>query len=341
MLDVYHPTDFDRLATAAENYILRAFGANLDLQPLAPAGLPHFLQDQYRFWKGTLMGQPTILMAVANTRPGTGATASFLKHRDLVKRELGASLVLMLLDRTTAAIRRQLVERKVGFVVPGTQLYVPEALLDLRERERTDVPATPARAQMSPTAQTLVLAALLGQQIEGANLTEVAERLRVAVMSVSRALDELEGHQVAKARHVGRQRRLHFALSGADLWRAVQPLLQNPVRATRTLVGELPDDVGLLAGESALAHYTMLAAPRVERRALAAARWKAAHRDLALKPATPFDDGQFEIETWSYDPRVLANGATVDPLSLYLTVRNHTDERVAQAADQLLEQFEW
>ena len=59
------------------------------------------------------------------------------------------------------------------------------------------------------------------------------------------------------------------------------------------------------------------------------------------RAATSFDDARFEIETWSYDPGVLATGETVDPLSLYLTVRNHADERVAQAADQLLEQFQW
>lgn len=341
MLEILRTPDYDRLATAAEDYILRSFGVRLDLEPLVPKGLPHFVQDQYRFWSGTLLGQPVILMAVKDTHPGTGVTANFIKHRELVKRDLGTSLVLMLLDRTTAAVRRQLVDRTVGFLVPGAQLYVPEAFLDLRERERSEIAPAPDKDLLSPTAQTLVLATLLGLQIDDANLTELAERFRVAVMSVSRALNELEAHDIAKARQVGRQRRLQFTKGGRDLWRTVEPLLQSPVRATRTLVGGRPDAVGLSAGESALAHYTMLATPRVERRALPAARWKEVSRDLELKSATSFDDARFEIETWSYDPRVLATGETVDPLSLYLTVRNHADERVAQAADQLLERFEW
>jgi DNA-binding MarR family transcriptional regulator len=341
MLEKPRSADFERLATAAEDYVLRAFGVKLDLAPLLPKGLPHFVKDQYRFWRGTLLGQPAILMAVTDTRSGTGATANFIKHRELIKRDLGASLVLMLLDRTTAAIRRQLVDRKVGFLAPGAQLYIPEAFLDLRERERSNIPSAPDKELLSPTAQTLVLGALLGLPIDNANLTELAERFGVAVMSVSRALDELEAHGIAKAKRIGRQRRLHFTKGSRDLWRAAEPLLQSPVRATRTLVGERLGTIGQLAGESALAHDTMLAPPRVQRWALPAARWKEVSRDLELKPATSFDDARFEIETWSYDPRVLAPGATVDPLSLYLTVRNHADERVAQAADQLLEQFEW
>jgi hypothetical protein len=47
------------------------------------------------------------------------------------------------------------------------------------------------------------------------------------------------------------------------------------------------------------------------------------------------------IETWTYDPRLLARDGFVDPLSLYLSVRHSRDERVAQAADRLLEPFGW
>jgi len=48
-----------------------------------------------------------------------------------------------------------------------------------------------------------------------------------------------------------------------------------------------------------------------------------------------------EIETWSYDPAALATSDVVDELSLYLSTRDHPDERVAQAADQLLENMSW
>jgi hypothetical protein len=69
-----------------------------------------------------------------NLPPGSGATAQYLKHREMVRHQLGADLVLLLLGRVPGAIRRQMMERKIGFIAPGAQLYVPEVFLDLRER---------------------------------------------------------------------------------------------------------------------------------------------------------------------------------------------------------------
>lgn len=147
--------------------------------------------------------------------------------------------------------------------------------------------------------------------------------------------------KIAKSKHVGRQRRLSLQYTGRELWHAVEARLQSPVRKVREVKGRLPDEVAPLAGESALAHYTMLSEPRIARRALAAARWKHITGQFGLAPATPFDHDRVEIETWSYDPHVLARQPAVDRLSLYLSVRHDPDERVAQAAAQLLETFEW
>jgi len=48
-----------------------------------------------------------------------------------------------------------------------------------------------------------------------------------------------------------------------------------------------------------------------------------------------------KIEVWSCNPRLLADGHTVDPLSLYLSLRNSPDERVQQQLEQLVEQVRW
>lgn len=85
----------------------------------------------------------------------------------------------------------------------------------------------------------------------------------------------------------------------------------------------------------------MLALPRVETRAVLAANWKSLQAIRSLKTATPFDDERVEVQTWTYDPRILAKNGVVDRLSLYLSVRGSPDERVQQAAQELLETFEW
>ncbi|ANT54418.1 hypothetical protein [Mesorhizobium amorphae] len=325
------------LAQAAEVYVQHAFGRRLELTPIVPANVPHFVLDRYMLWEGLLDGRTLVLMAIRE--PRQGPTTDYLKHRDLVRRQLGVDLILLLLDHVPNAIRRQMVERQIGFIAPGAQLYVPEALLDLRERAPTA--AIPASDQISPTTQLVLLAVLQGVALEDEHLTDLAERLHVSIMSISRTLDELEALQLAKARHVGRQRRLHMLLGGHELWEAIQERLQSPVRKVRLVSGRIENHIAPLAGESALAHYTMLAAPRVETRAVLSMHWMRLKERLALSPAAAFDDDRIEIQTWTYDPQILARDNVIDRLSLYLSVRGSPDERVVQTAEQLLETFEW
>ena len=327
----------EALAEGAEAYVQQAFGQRLELTPIAPTNVPHFVLDRYKLWQGSLSGRTLALMAIRE--PRQGATAEYLKHRDLVRRQLGVDLILLLLDHVPNAVRRQMVERQIGFIAPGAQLYVPEALLDLRERAPA-IASAPA-AQISPTTQLILLAILQGVALEDEYLTELAERFHVSTMSISRTLDELEALQLAKARHVGRQRRLHMLLGGRELWEAVHARLQSPVRKARVVSGRIENDVAPFAGESALARYTMLATPRLETRAILSSHWKRLEERLALIPASAFSDNRVEVQTWTYDPRILARDAVIDRLSLYLSVRESPDERVAQAAAELLETFEW
>jgi DNA-binding MarR family transcriptional regulator len=340
MLERVPEARLEALAEAAEAYVDDTFGERLGLVPVAPTNLPHFIIDRYAIWQGSLNGRTLLLMAIKEILPpGSGATAQYLKHRDLVQRELGADLVLLLLDRAPNAIRRQMVDRKIGFIASGAQLYVPEAFLDLRERAPAF--AIASAASISPTTQFLLLAIMQGRGLGDLNLTELADDLGVSIMSISRTLDELEALQLAKAHHVGRQRRLHMLLRGQKLWEAVQAQLQSPVRKVRVVCAQDGEKIGPLAGTSALARYTMLAPPRTETRAILAASWKNLAAADTLRPATAFDDERIEVQTWTYDPRILARNGVIDPLSLYLSVRGSPDERVAQAAEELLERFEW
>lgn len=337
MLDQMPAARLEALAEAAEAYADDAFGQRLRLVPVAPSNIPHFLTDRYGLWQGVLEGRTLVLMAVREARQG--ATADYLKHRDMVRRQLGVDLVLLLLDHAPSAVRRQMVDRKIGFIAPGAQLYVPEAFLDLRERAPTFAVAHTDR--ISPTTQLMLLAILQWADLEDRNLTQLADTLKVSIMSISRSLDELEALELAQPHHVGRQRRLRMRLTGRELWQAIQRNLQSPVRKVRLVSGRIDTGLVPLAGESALARYTMLTPPRIETRAILAASWKRIEEDLALRPATAFDDDRVELQTWTYDPGVLANDGVIDRLSLYLSVRENPDERVAQAAEELLEKFAW
>src|SRR5258706_255213 len=105
-----------RLARAAETYARDAFGVPTDLVPFFPEGLPHFLLDRYRFFRGPLLGRPAIFMALGDQ--SLGAVGDFLKHREIVRIALNVTLVILLLDVVPAPLRRRLVEKNIAFLSP-------------------------------------------------------------------------------------------------------------------------------------------------------------------------------------------------------------------------------
>ncbi|MBC8490626.1 MAG: MarR family transcriptional regulator, partial [Bacteroidetes bacterium] len=56
-------------------------------------------------------------------------------------------------------------------------------------------------------------------------------------------------------------------------------------------------------------------------------------------------EGRYYLEVWKYNPNTLAEGITeesnVDPLSLFLSLRDMQDERIEMALDQIIEKFIW
>ena len=53
------------------------------------------------------------------------------------------------------------------------------------------------------------------------------------------------------------------------------------------------------------------------------------------------EDANARIETWTYAPALLADGKGVDPLSLFLSLRDDPDERVQAALAAMMEGFTW
>jgi len=51
------------------------------------------------------------------------------------------------------------------------------------------------------------------------------------------------------------------------------------------------------------------------------------------------DEADARMESWKYDPWVLAENGTADPCSLYLSLRNSGDERVQKEIKFLIERL--
>jgi DNA-binding MarR family transcriptional regulator len=339
LLEKHQPSNQRRstLRKLLERYVLDAFGMTLKLEATKPPGLPHLILDRYILWTGRLANYDLLFMApkqdTANTLDG------LIRHRDAVRRAQPATPTLLVLEKMSAQLRRRLIEKKVAFVTPGFQFYLPDLLIYLRETYRAD--RRRISESLSPTAQVLVLGELLGHGNNELSATRLAEKYRVTPMSMSRALDELEAAELVKTRRSGTQRLLEYEHRGLPLWNAAQERLASPIRKSRFVKARTGPRGSLHAGLSALSALTDIAAPKTPCVAISSVDWKDISADGGFPPSQPYDAFRLEVQTWRYDPRVLTHREHVDHLSLYLSLRDEPDERVAAAADELLDNWQW
>lgn len=62
--------------------------------------------------------------------------------------------------------------------------------------------------------------------------------------------------------------------------------------------------------------------------------WKVLQLNKEVTELKIHESGSMEIEMWKYDPELFAWEGVVDPLSLYLSLKNTKDERVEMALEQ-------
>ncbi len=328
------------LTTAVRRYLNEVLGVSAPgVRPWARANeLPYFLRDAFEFSELELLGHPVVLaIGRAEQKQSLSEVRTWL---DKV-RALAGQPAVYVTDALASYERRRLIEQKVPFIVPGNQLYLPDLGLDLREYFRRRAPAT--EAALSPSAQAMLITALLHQpwQAEWQPST-VAVALGYTPMTLSRVVKELTGAGLATAYTVGRSRWLRMEQPARQTWERAKLVLRSPVKRT---VWVLPDGlaanrVGRLAGLSALASYSMLAEPKWPVYAVSAAEWKEA-TDAGVRELPEPVAGAQEWQLWSYSPALLPGAATVDPLSLTLSLEDNVDDRIQLALDELKGQLPW
>ena len=96
-----------------------------------------------------------------------------------------------------------------------------------------------------------------------------------------------------------------------------------------------------LAGESALAERSMLASPPIVCRAISRKEYKQLSDAEEIDPAWSNSPDYIQLELWKYDSKVLADQAGVDVISLALSLRENSDERIEQSVEEMMEGHKW
>jgi len=326
--------DQKELVARLTRHFRQVLSIGMDLKPwTGEAALPAFLRETYAFNATRLLGAPCIFLLDREARPTTPATIK--KHIFEVQKRWEGEVIYVAAGIHSAR-RKQLIDQKVPFVVPGNQVYLPMLGIDLREHFKS---VRGAGGSLSPVAQAALLRLLHLPDKGAVSLQEMAGSVGYSSMSMSRALDELESAGIGHSSIAGRRRLIELAGARRDLWERALPMLRSPVAESMPVHRDLLD--GPAAGLTALASYTSIAEPHTPVIAVSAAAWRPIRNELVQGQLSGTDTSLVEVEAWIYPPTAVVDGPVVDRLSLFLSLRDSADERVEAAVLELLAGMKW
>lgn len=319
------------------DYLESLSGQRPDLVDEKASALPLFLRDRYRIQSAHLFGR-RFLLALEKENWDPGSPGEYENQAAVLRSHLGETVVLVL-PLLPSYARNRMVRLGIPFIVPGSQMFLPMAMIDLRERFSQPKPEKGKR--LTPAAQCLVLYHLQREPLEDLPLGIIAEKIGYSAIMLTKVKDELEAADLCESSRQGRSITLGFKVHGRQLWGRVQPLLSSPVKKTHWLQGDPPSYPALAAGISALSQLTDISDDRRPTYALLSKTFQAnLERGLYHGCQGP-EEADLRLESWSYNPLLLGTNTRVDPLSLYLSLRDSPDERIQQQLETLIDDHPW
>lgn len=297
--------------------------------------LPFFLRNLYAFFEVPILETACLAMVAKDETEQTPATIR--KHILQVQKKWHHE-VIYVQQKVTAYNRKRLIEHKMPFVIPGNQMYLPFLGIDLREHFKKVRNTDP---RWSPSTQAVVLYALFHDDEPRFTPKKLAICLGYTPMTMTRALDELEGAGLGQIAMEGRERVLSFNRDKKELWENALETLRSPVKKRLWVKHSIDKPLGVKAGLFALAYYSALAEPLNPVFALAGKAWKGIKASKNLRVLEIAEPGACDLEIWSYPPELFAKDGVVDRFSLYLSMQAFDDERVESALEEMMEQVAW
>jgi hypothetical protein len=221
-------------------------------------------------------------------------------------------------------------------------MYLPSLLIDFNEVFKKKAPE---KKTLLPSAQVILIYKILhrDEEIEQLPLNLLAKKFNYTAMAITKAVDNLKYHDLCRVSGT-KERYIHFDLPIPELWNAALPLLTTPVLKQVYVDAVRGKPVMMQSNTSALPEYSEMAPSRQKYYAIEKGIFYDLQKKNVLVNANDVE-GNLCLEVWKYHPQVLAKGVTatanVDPLSIYLSLKDNDDERIEQALDKIITDYIW
>lgn len=299
----------------------------LDALDVRSLHLPLFMTAGYSYYVAQFYGIKTIFVYQHINTNRTPAQIAMQSEK--IRQTLKPCVVVFVFERLASYNVLRIIQKRVNFIIPGKQLFLPDLLIDLgKKSDSDDVEKTNT---IPAAAQLLLLYHLQKENLNGKHGEDLVTILKISPAGITRAVKWLCINDIAKFEGK-KYKTLQILLNGKELWDKVCPLLDSPIMK----VVHTDENVdGIICGQNALAEYGMIVEANYQITALDKQQYQ------TIKTKTDSRYGDNLVEIWKYDPRILSNNGFVDKLSLFLSMRNDSDERTQKELRIMLEQMPW
>ena len=149
--------------------------------PPPAATLPLFLREQYEFAEMDLFGR-RVPLAVEKPPPEELSAGEYARNAAMLRQRFGEDVVLVM-AKLPSYVRNRLVREGVPFIVPGTQMFLPMLMIDLRERFSKAESRTGDK--LSPVSQLVVIYQILRAPDAHIPLAQLGGRLAYSPQAMS------------------------------------------------------------------------------------------------------------------------------------------------------------
>lgn len=320
-----------------KKYLQETLGVDISIFPWKDQGkLPLFLTNAYIFFETSLLNNPCLMMIAKNDVELTPNTVQ--KHWQQVSKKWNDPCIYIS-DTISSYNRKRLIQHHIPFIIPNNQIYIPDFGFVLREyfkQQRIH------KELFSPATQSVIISALLREKNERLIPSELATTLGYSPMTMTRVFNELESAGIGKLIKKGKERQWFFEDTKKALWEQTNYMLRSPIRSREPMklwpggtIIHMP-----LAGISALAETTMINSRSLPIYAIDVKEYRQVNIPKGFQLSS-IDEADFELEIWNYNPQLFSKDGRVDPFSLYLSLRETTDERIETALEELMEKIQW
>ena len=248
---------------------------------------------RYDAAKATLFDKQRLLLF---SRDVASLTPDQVQNHVHVLAEAYSIPMLFVFQEASREFCTSLIKKRLPFIVPKRQCYIPDFLVLLNEKAFRNVHERKIE-HLSPFAQVVFLYYLLHRELSvSVSFQQIINGLQaVPKVYVTRAAQELSAVNLATITSEGRLKSLRFEGPRKELWEKAQPYLRSPVLRLVRVESQLPPLP--LAGFSALAEFSCLNSEEEQTFAVYS-------RDFDKSLPTFEFSGQ-NLELWRYDPKAI------------------------------------